>query len=166
VTAPGDRARVSVVVAVPPEVAFRTFTEQIDAWWRRGLRYRVARGRSILHLEAGVGGRLFESFDTPSGPRVVESGRVTAWEPPHRLAFDWRNTNFAPEESTQVEVLFEPSARGTLVTLTHSGWSGLRPDHPARHGLDAAPFVRMIGLWWGELLSSLREHVARALTPD
>jgi uncharacterized protein YndB with AHSA1/START domain len=163
VSAPGDQARVSVVVAVPPAVAFRVFTEEIDAWWRRGLRYRVARGdRGILHLEPGVGGRLFESFDSPSGPKVVETGRVRAWEPPSRLVFEWRAVNFAPAESTEVEVQFEPSARGTLVTVTHRGWSRIRPDHPARHGLETEAFVRKIGLWWSDLMSSLREHAARS----
>ena len=161
-SAPGDQARVSVVVAVPPDEAFRVFTEEIDAWWRRGLRYRVARDRGILHLEPKVGGRLFESFDTPSGPRVVETGRVTAWEPPSRVEFEWRLVNFAPTESTQVEVQFEPSTRGTLVTVTHRGWSRIRRDHPARHGLETQAFVRMMGMWWADLMGSLRVHVARS----
>ena len=33
---PGDQARVSVVVGVPPDVAFRIFTEEIELdniWW-------------------------------------------------------------------------------------------------------------------------------------
>jgi len=40
------------------------------------------------------------------------------------------------------------------------GWSALRPDHPARHGNVGADFDRMIGQWWGALLTGLREHVA------
>jgi hypothetical protein len=32
----------------------------------------------------------------------------------------------------------------------------LRADDPARHGLQGADFSRMIGLWWGEQMSSLR----------
>ena len=36
-----------------------------------------------------------------------------------------------------------------------------RPDHPVRHGLVDAAFLRMMGLWWGELLTSMREHVAK-----
>ena len=51
---------------------------------------------------------------------------------------------------------------GTLVTVRHGGWTALRDDHPARHGLKGAAFSRMIGLWWGELLTSLREHAARS----
>jgi hypothetical protein len=76
---PGDQARASVQVAVAPEVAFPVFTEEIDQWWRRGLKYRFSgRRRGILHLEPRVGGRLFESFETARGDqRVVETGRVT-----------------------------------------------------------------------------------------
>jgi uncharacterized protein YndB with AHSA1/START domain len=162
VSAPGDRARVSVHVAVPPGVAFTAFTAEIDQWWRRGLQYRVAgNARGIIHLEPGVGGRLFESIESDAGTRVVENGRVTLWEPPARLAFEWRAVNFAPSESTEVEVLFEPQGEGTLVTVTHRGWSKLRADHPVRHGLDVPAFVRMMGLWWGALMTSLREHLRR-----
>jgi hypothetical protein len=39
------------------------------------------------------------------------------------------------------------------------GWSAIRPDHPARHGLDDAAFSRMIGLWWGDLMTGLREFI-------
>ena len=69
---PGDQARVIVGVAVPPEEAFRVFTQEVDLWWRRGRRFRNAPGeQGIVCIEPGVGGRLFESF---SGPVV---GRAT-----------------------------------------------------------------------------------------
>lgn len=155
----GDQARVSVSVAVAPADAFRIFTEEIDQWWRRGSKYRVSgKGRGILHLEAGVGGRLFEEIASAGGPRVIETGRVTAWEPPARLVLEWRGVNFAPSETTEVEVTFDPAPSGTLVTVTHRGWSRIRPDHPARHGADVPAFVRSLGMWWGELMASLREH--------
>jgi uncharacterized protein YndB with AHSA1/START domain len=161
VSAAGDQARVSVQVAVDPGAAFRIFTEEIDQWWRRGMRYRLAgRGRGVIHIEAGVGGRLFETIETGSGQRVIESGRVTAWEPPARLVFEWRAANFAPGEKTEVEVVFQPSGAGTLVTVTHRGWSAIRPDHPARHGQDVAGFLRMLGMWWGDLMTSLRERAS------
>jgi uncharacterized protein YndB with AHSA1/START domain len=161
VSAPaGDRARVSVLVRVPPAVAFRAFSEDIDQWWRRGLKYRVAgKRRGIIHIEGGVGGRLFESFDTPGGPQIYTTGRITAWVPPERIAFEWRAPNFAADEKTLVEVTFEESPSGTLVTVTHGGWSAIRADHPARHGEEVAAFLRTMGLWWGELMTSFREHV-------
>jgi hypothetical protein len=157
----GDRARVSVLVAAPPDVAFRVFTEEIDQWWRRGLKYRVSgKGRGVMCLEPGVGGRLFEEIESGAGARVVETGRVTEWDPPARFALEWRNVNFSKTEKTLVEVDFEESPSGTIVTVTHSGWSAIRPDHPARHGLDVPAFIRMNGMWWGEVLTSFREHVA------
>jgi uncharacterized protein YndB with AHSA1/START domain len=154
----GDQARVSVLVAVPPDVAFQVFTEEIDQWWRTGMRFRLGKKRSVIRIEPGVGGRLFESFETPSGTRVHDTGRVTTWDPPSRLVFEWRAVNFAPSEKTEVEVSFEPSASGTLVTVTHRGWSRIRPDHPVRHGQDVPAFLRMLGLWWGDLVNAMREH--------
>jgi uncharacterized protein YndB with AHSA1/START domain len=156
----GDRARVTVFVAVTPEAAFDVFTREIDLWWRQGPRYRIA-GRSVglLNFEPGVGGRLLESFETPAGSRAFELGRVTAWEPPTRLEFEWRAVNFKPGEKTVVEVRFVATGRGTLVTVEHRGWSALPADHPARHGLVGPAFSRMIGMWWGDLLTSLRQHL-------
>jgi uncharacterized protein YndB with AHSA1/START domain len=158
---PGDHATVSVSVAVDPEEAFRIFTEEIDQWWRGGLRYRIGKNRSVIHLEPKVGGRLFESFEGAGGPRILETGRVTVWEPPSRLVLEWRAANFAASEKTEVLVLFVGTPSGTLVTVKHRGWADIRPDHPARHGLDVRAFLRMMGLWWGDLMTALREHAAR-----
>ena len=48
----GDEASVSVLVRVPVEDAFRIFTEEIDQWWRTGVRYRIGgERRSVVHLE-------------------------------------------------------------------------------------------------------------------
>jgi uncharacterized protein YndB with AHSA1/START domain len=155
----GDQARVSVFVGVPPEVAFRIFTEEIDLWWRRGLKYRVAGTRSgIIQMEPHLGGRLFESFKGDSETKIFETGKITVWEPPSRLVFDWRAVNFSSDESTEVEVNFRRSSGGTVVTVTHRGWSRIRTDHPVRHHLETSSFIRMIGLWWGDLMSSLREY--------
>ena len=153
----GDRARVSVSVAIPPSRAFDIFTADIDQWWRHGMKFRHSASRSsLLCIEPRVGGRLFESFEAEGTQHIVEVGRVRVWEPPRQLAFTWRNANFAPHEHTEVEIQFEPTASGTLVTVTHSGLAALRADHPARHGLQGSDFCRMIGLWWGEQMSSLR----------
>lgn len=160
----GDQARASVLVKVEPKEAFRIFTEEIDSWWRRGGKYRVAGSRpGIIAIEPGVGGRLFESFEEDGDIRVIETGRVTGWEPPSRLVFEWRALAFGPEEKTKVEVTFEPRPGGTSVTVTHSGWSRIRLDHSVRHGLEVAPFLRMLGLWWGELMTSLREEASNVV---
>ena len=159
-TGVGDAATVSVLVRVAPEVAFDVFTREIDLWWRHGPQFRIAgRRQGKLFFEGGLGGRLFETFESPSGPRTFEVGKVTLWDPPRRVDLEWRGVNFKPGEKTSVEVTFEQSESGTLVTVRHRGWSKLPEDHPARHGLVGAAFSRMIGLWWGQLMTSLREHV-------
>lgn len=159
VSPPGDRARAMVGVAVAPEAAFRLFTEQMDLWWRRGRRFRIAPGdRGLMAMEPGVGGRVFESWHDEQGTeRVHEIGRVQVWEPPRRLVFSWRGINFAAEEITEVEVLFARTESGhTQVSVEHRGWAALRPDHPVRHGQEVPAFIRMMGLWWGDQLTSLR----------
>jgi len=156
----GDRARVTVTVDVEPAVAFEVFTQEIDMWWRRDVAYRVAgRKPGTLVLEGKVGGRLFEEYEGPAGLCVHEAGRITAWEPPTRLAFEWRGVNFAPGEVTFVEVTFTRTESGrTEVVLVHRGFAALRPDHPVRHGEPPAKFIARFGIWWGQLLTSYREY--------
>ncbi len=151
----------TVSVRVPPAEAFDVFTREIDLWWRQGPRFRIAgRRRGQLAFEPGAGGRLFETVELDAGPRLFVVGTVLAWEPPRLLEFEWRGVNFRKDEVTRVEVRFRPAGDSTLVTVRHSGFATLRPGHPARHGLEGAAVSRMIGLWWGDLMSGLREHLA------
>lgn len=155
-TLPGDQSTVTVSVNVSPEEAFVIFTEDIDLWWRRGPRFRsLMGGRALICIEPGLNGRVFESFASAQGDeQVIEIGRTKVWDPPHRLLFEWRISNFAPTERTEVEVLFVPNASGTRVTVIHRGWHAIRQDHPARHRLQDAEFIRMNGLWWGDQMSA------------
>lgn len=156
----GDAATVSVFVRVSRKDAFEVFTEEIDLWWRTGPQYRIAgKRRGKLYFEPRLGGRMFESFDLSTGPRTIEVGKIMAWEPHERLEIEWRGVNFKADEKTFVEVRFVEQGEGTLVTVRHRGWSILPDDHPARHGLLGSAFSRMIGMWWGGLMTALREHV-------
>ena len=169
---PGDQATVTVSLSVTPEAAFEIFTRDINLWWRRGPRFRnVAGDAGIICIEPKVGGRVFESRTGDGESRtsdagqdapetVIEIGRTKVWDPPARLVFEWRLSNFAPDEKTEVEVLFERVRSGTRVTVMHRGWSHIRADHPARHGLATAEFVRMMGLWWGDQMTSLRGRLS------
>ena len=155
----GDRASASVFVDAPPDIAFEVFTEQIDTWWRHGLKFRVGgRGFSVLHLEPRLGGRLFETL-APAGP-VVQTGTVTAWNPPHSLEIEWRGVNFAPHEKTTLSVAFEARRGGTHVTLVHAGFATLPPDHPVRHGQPVPRFIAGMAMWWSDQMTSLRMRVA------
>jgi uncharacterized protein YndB with AHSA1/START domain len=158
----GDGVKVTVTVNVAPIVAFEVFTTEIDRWWQRGPQYRVAGRRpGTLVLEPHEGGRLFESYDGADGNRALhEAGRVVVWDPPHRLELDWRGGNFAPGEVTRVAVAFTDLGGRTRVDLVHTGFAALRPDHPVRHGEQTVAFIRRLGLWWGDLLTSFRELAA------
>ncbi len=158
----GDQARVTVAIPASREDTFRYFTEEIDQWWRRGRRFRLGDERGFIRLEPGVGGRLFESFTTKAGEKVVQTGEVIVWDPPARLVLRWRNVNFRGDEATEVEVEFRAQRSSTLVTVTHRGWAGIRDDHPARHGHDVGPFLAELGRWWGDLMTSLRHHAKDA----
>jgi hypothetical protein len=156
VTAP-DCVTVATQVDVDPDTAFRLFTEDVDAWWLRGPGQRFGGARTgRLRFEPGPGGRLVEVFDAPAGE--YEVGRVRIWEHGARLVFAFRAPSFAPGESTEVEVRFEPAGAGTRVTLEHRGWSALRSGHPARRGLEGPAFEGMLGLWWADRLRRLRAH--------
>jgi len=160
----GDRVSASVFVEAAPELAFEVFTREIDLWWRHGLRFRAAgRGLSVIHLEPGPGGRLFEAVAADAGgaAHVVQTGTVLAWDPPRSLEIEWRGVNFAPHEKTTISVTFAPRGEGTLVTLVHGGFASLPPDHPVRHGDPVERFVVRMAQWWAEQAGSLREHVAR-----
>jgi hypothetical protein len=54
---PGDQARVTVSVAVPPHEAFEVFTQEIDLWRRRGQKYRHLTGeRALIAIEPRLHG--------------------------------------------------------------------------------------------------------------
>ena len=152
-------ARVTTTVEVDPADAFEVFTEEIEAWWKPGPRWRP--GRGALRFDGGQGGRLVQV----EGEAETTIGRILVWEPGERLVFEWRARNFAPDEVTQVEVRFERAERGTRVVLEHRGWEAIAAKHPVRHGLSGAAFTDMIGLWWAELLTSYRGRAGSRARP-
>ncbi|MGC4893884.1 SRPBCC domain-containing protein [Micromonospora sp. DT31] len=119
-------ATASIEVAVDPETAFAVFTDDIGTWWKRGTPYwnDAERGQE-LRFEPRAGGRLHEVHDPRSGAGF-EIGRVVAWEPGRRLAFTWRQADWATDETTDVDIRFEPVGQGTRVTVEHSGWDRVR----------------------------------------
>lgn len=155
-----DAVTVAIEVDVEPTVAFDVFTRELDAWWGHGPRFRfVAPYGGTLTLEPGVGGRLLH-VAAPDVSFVV--GHVELWEPPRRLTLTWRLTNFTPEQQTRVDVRFDAAGGGTRVSVTHSGWDAIPPEHPARHGMTDRAFVLFRGHWWADLLGAARRHMERS----
>ncbi len=153
----GDRVKASISIRLPQQQTFDLFTAQIENWWKRGPRYRNSGATvGLIHIEPKLDGRLFESWSEGNAERAFEIGRVTQWEPHQAFAFTWRNSNFNNDEVTLVELNFEDCGETTMITVIHSGWAAIREDHPARHGLSVVAFQQLIGMWWGDQLTSLR----------
>lgn len=153
-----ETARIITYVEVSPRDAFEVFTDEVDLWWRRGPRFRSGGPDSELCFERDEKGRRLIERGQDG---VFEIGRVQVWEPGKRLLLEYRLRNFAPNERTEVEVRFEAAGEGTRVVLEHRGWEALRPDHPARHGLDGEAFSSMIGLHWGDIITGFRQYARK-----
>jgi len=124
----------SVTVNASVEDAFAGFTDGMGTWWPRALTWS---GELLerIGIEGRAGGFCYEIG--ANGMRL-DWGRVSSWEPPHRLAFSWqigpgRAPQPNPARASQVEVSFEATTgERTIVTVTHRGWE--------RHGEGAAAY--------------------------
>jgi SAM-dependent methyltransferase len=65
-------------------------------------------------------------MESAPGGVVVEGevavGTVVAWEPPRRLALEWKPATWKPEATAKVELRFDPILDGTRVTCELAGW--------------------------------------------
>ena len=150
-------AIVSLRVKATPREAFDVFTQEIAAWWRpSGLFQITPRGDGVLRFEPGEGGRLVT--DLPNG-KSFEIGRISTWAPGERLAFTWRQGTFAADQTTYVEVRFEPVGDETRVTVEHRGWDAIPAEHVARHGFPLAVFQMRQAEHWRALLAAVSVRI-------
>jgi uncharacterized protein YndB with AHSA1/START domain len=108
----------TVVVGCSPEHAFEVFTRDINLWWPVEGHSLGEEKVDLVVFEQQDGGRVLERWH--DGTECVW-GVVSTWEPPRRVTFSW-HPNPEAKDRTDIEVTFEPSADGTVVTLEHRGW--------------------------------------------
>jgi uncharacterized protein YndB with AHSA1/START domain len=120
----------SLVVGLPVEAAFRLFTVDANRWWPLATHSVFGEAAAECHLQGWLDGRFYEVHR--DGAQQAEWGRVLAWEPPRRLLFSFY-PGHEPDPAQQVEVVFEPEADGTRVTLTHRGWERLGGQQAMLH---------------------------------
>jgi len=153
-----SKVYVALRVKAPPERAFAAFVGEIGAWWRpNGLFQTTPRAPGVLAFEPGEGGRLTETL---ASGKVFEIGRITAWEPPARLVFSWRQATFPPDLQTEVEVRFEPVGEETRVSVEHRGFDRVPAGSAARHGFPDQALLMRLAEWWRMLLTSYGERAA------
>jgi len=117
----------SIFVKRAPAAAFHHFTADIGRWWplKEGMSFGGPERANELILEGRIGGRFFERY---TDGEEYEVGRVTAFDPPARVAFTWKQPTWSAH--TQVEVRFAAEGDGTRVTLEHGGWEALGAAAP------------------------------------
>ncbi|MBS0332241.1 MAG: SRPBCC domain-containing protein [Proteobacteria bacterium] len=144
-----SKVYVALRVKASPERAFQAFTAEIGAWWRPSGLFQTTPRPGVLSFEmaeygGGEGGRLIE---TRAGGKVFEIGEIRIWDPPRRLVFAWRQANFPPDLSTEVEVTFEAVGDETRVSVEHRGFHAV-PAGAARHGWpDPVLLMRLADFW-------------------
>jgi uncharacterized protein YndB with AHSA1/START domain len=112
-----EAVRKTVVVKCDINTAFRTWTEQIDAWWPKK-HSRSGDPATTVGMERHADGRIYER--TSEGVEYTW-GKVIAWEPPRRFAYYWY-LGSSPEQPTQVDVIFSAEEESaTRVEVTHRG---------------------------------------------
>lgn len=152
-----SRVFVALRVKASPERAFDAFVGEIGAWWRpNGLFQTTPRAPGLLAFERGAGGRLTETL---ANGKSFEIGRILVWEPPVRLVFSWRQANFPPDLTTEVEVRFQAVGEETRVSVEHRGFDRVPADSAARHGFPDQALLMRLAEWWQVLLASLGEEV-------
>jgi uncharacterized protein YndB with AHSA1/START domain len=140
-----NEVQATVLVATDPARAFALFTDEVDRWWRRSERYG---GPEVTghRFEGRVGGRFLELSEEAEHAL----GFITVWDPPGRLAFTWRQSNWTPGEVTEVMVTFVGEDVGTRVTLRHRGFARIVSNVGCEVGYAAG---------WRELLGWYRESI-------
>ena len=153
-------SKVFLALRVPadPARAFDAFTEDIGAWWRPDPLFQITpQGDGALSFEPGPDGRLVTRL---GNGKTFEIGRILVWEPGRRLVFVWRQASFSPDQSTEVEVRFEPVGEETRVSIEHRAWDTIPQEHAARHGFPEPVTLQRAADWWRVSMGALRERLA------
>ncbi len=137
-----EAIRKTVLVDFVPAEAFELFTTRVSSWWpKESHSYGGDKVKEVV-FEPRVGGTLYEVTDEGTTPW----GRITAWEPPHRLVLEWLIVKCGGLPGTEIEVRFTPEGPGTRVELEHRGWeraidSSGRGNYDRGWDVVLAPFV-------------------------
>lgn len=105
-------------LALPPEAAFRLFTDRMGSWWPLASHSIGGAQAADVRFEGRPGGQVIEL--TTSGDEYPWAD-VLEWQPPKRVVLSWHPT-IEVVAATVIEVTFEPSDGGTVLHLEHREW--------------------------------------------
>jgi uncharacterized protein YndB with AHSA1/START domain len=98
-------------------------------------------------FEPHVGGRILERG---ADGAQYEWGEITAWDPPHHVAYLW-HIFLEPDKATTVRVTFDPVDGGTAVRLENGGFEVL--------GDGASERKDRVGEAWDGIVQHYRDTV-------
>lgn len=106
-------------IHVPPARVFAAWTDpqQLLEWWGDEQTYLTTEHTADLK----PGGQWISRGRDANGRDFSVSGEYLRVEPPHRLTFTWQSS--WDDTPTTVDVEFQAVDSGTLVRLTHSGFT-------------------------------------------
>lgn len=148
----------SLHIHAVPEKVFRAYVERINDWWPwkgKDFTYSFApkstAGKEI-HFEPRLGGRYYERF---ADGTQYDIGKITVYEPPHKLAFTWRGPDW-PGESL-IEIEFAADGEHTTLTLTHSGFDIFKdqPEVAASYQQGSQEIMGIFTQWLAENLQEV-----------
>jgi hypothetical protein len=126
--------RREVTVSVGRERAFEIFTSDMTSWWPPAHHIGSAPIAEIV-VEPFEGGRWFTRHEDGS---ETDTGVVTAWQPPDRVAVTWQigaDWRHHDDLVTTVEVRFTEAGPGsTRVELEHRDLDAFGASAEAMHG--------------------------------
>ena len=125
-------------VNCPPDRAFQLWTASAGVWWPMATHSVSGRRDSVLVIEPGAGGRIYEQA---ADGRQFSWGTVVAWEPAVRLVCEW----LVGDTPTELEVRFgADTGGGTVVEIEHRGWERFGEAGDARRDLNAQGWSSVI----------------------
>ena len=129
-----------------PDHAFETWTAKIDRWWPKD-HSMSGDSECTIVIEGFVDGRILERA---SDGTEYDWGRVTLWEPPHKLGYEWF-AGGSPTEPTDVEVTFADQGESTFIHLVHSGWERFDTNRDVKREQNRRG--------WSDTLAAYRRHL-------
>ena len=132
-------------IAAPAARVFAALTDptQLLAWWGD----RISFPSTHWEIDPRVGGKWLSRWRGPDGASFALGGEILELDPPRLLAYSWWDERYPNLPLTMVRYELLATATGTRLTMTHSGFDGVRADFAEYNG------------GWSTVVAKLRRHV-------